>query len=95
MAKAKKMPEQETSIVRASVEVVGSPSKLVQQFQQGDFPECTAVGMVKLANGQFVAYTVKFQGERLTSVVLEDPNNKLVALDTTKIAFVNNFTDQE
>lgn len=92
---SKKVTPASECLITTSVEVEGFPSPIIDLFKSEEAPVAVAIGMARLESGQYVSYSLKFQGNKVISIVLEEPNNKLVALDSAKVAFVSTFTDSE
>lgn len=64
---------------------------------EDDIPEMKAVGYMKLGKGtnNWVSYTATIKGDRVLKLEVEEPNLREIAEESAKIAFVNNFIDQE
>ena len=60
-------------------------------------PELKAVGYMKIGekNHSWVSYTITTKGREVVSLEVSEPDMREIAEESAKIAFVQNFTDQE
>lgn len=95
MSKAKKTePLAKKSIVKPSILIEGDPHPLQKLEELGKLPELTAIGFTRLHDGKqhnWVSYVVKFQGDKVLSLEVDEPNMKGIAEEATKINFMNHL----
>ena len=66
-----------------------------------DLPIFKAIGFVRTpikVKGQgntYFSYTITFQGDKILSIDVEEPNLRGIAEEAAKISFVTTFTDQD
>lgn len=59
-------------------------------------PELTAVGYARIpGTNNYAAYVIKFQGDKIIKMVVDEPNLKNIAEESAKIQFVNEFVRNE
>ena len=82
------------SIVEPSINIPGHTNPFVPFYETS--PELTAVGYVRIpGTNDYCSYTVTIKGGEVVKINCEEPNLKLIAEESAKIAFVNNFVDKE
>lgn len=92
---AVKKSEPSVSVIEPSVKVEGHVNPYIKFFEK-EHPELVSIGFSRLPEtNTYVSYTVYSKGGVITKIVVEEPNLKLVAEESAKIAFVNNFVDEE
>lgn len=64
-------------------------------FEADDSPTIKSVGIVRLPNGYYSAFTMYTKGTEVVKVEVEEPNLRAIAEESAKIAFVHNFCHDE
>lgn len=84
------------SIIRPLIKVDGEDHILEEMERDGEMPVLTAVGYAQLVEDKrmWVSYTVRFQGDKVLSIDVSEPDFKLIAEDSAKVAFVQELDDE-
>lgn len=70
-------------------------NELIEHIKE-DEPELSAVGYARIpGTNNYAAYVIKFKGNQITSMVVDEPNLKSIAEESAKINFVNEFVRSE
>ena len=92
MSKASKTAPK--SVCEPSVVIEGHTNPFIPFYESG--PELTAVGYVRIpGTNEYSSYTITIKDGVVTKVVCEEPNLKVIAEESAKIAFINNFVDKD
>lgn len=96
MAKpAKKTEEVKESIIQASTTIEGHKNAFIEYIEK-EKPELTTIGYARVpGTNTYASFVVKFKDGVMTSMVVDEPNLKIVAEDSAKISFVNELTKEE
>lgn len=97
-AKPKAITKPKASIVQPNIKIAGHLNAFEQKFDQGTLPLLKAVGCLNidpLKKHQWVNYIITFQGEKIISIEVSEPNMRAIAQETAKIDFVTLFMDQD
>ncbi len=81
-----------------SIKIEGNKNALETLFQ-GDpskLPVMISVGLAEVpGTNTYMAYTMKSKGSQILSIEVEEPNLRLIAEESAKLFFVNNFMSGE
>jgi len=81
-------------IIESSVKIEGHINPFIPFYSNG--PELTAVGYVRIpGTNEYSSYTITVKGGEVVRIVCDEPNLKVIAEETAKISFINNFVDRE
>lgn len=70
-------------------------NELIEHIKE-DEPELSAVGYARIpGTNNYAAYVLKFKGDKIISMVVDEPNLKSIAEESAKINFVNEFVRSE
>jgi hypothetical protein len=84
----------ETKIIVPVVKDSHSFHPLETAEAKGELPELTSIGMCRVGEtNTFVSYVITSRGDKVISVEVSEPDLKAIAIETTKIEFVNKFID--
>lgn len=90
----KKPVAEKTSLVVPTVVFSDHVNPIISEIEDG-LP-MKAVGVVRRPGfNDWVAFTVELEGTTVTKIEVEEPNIRMVAEDTAKVAFVHAFTSVE
>lgn len=100
MAKQKQTSkvEIEEPLIVSSVKFDDGHKHLFQSILEDDpesFPELKAVGYASIKGVGWVSYTVTFKGPKVLRIEVEEPGDRIIAEEASKIAFVHNFVDKD
>lgn len=87
------------SVVKPSMHFEGDKEHvLTTLLEEGDAPVLKSVGYTRLktVKGQssYVSYVITTQGEKVLKIDVEEPTQRYIAEEATKIAFVNHFMSE-
>lgn len=100
MAKtAKKVTEPVTESkdlsIKSTIEVSGHTNPFITYYNDNDV-ELKSVGYIKMPGANnYVSYTITTIGGKVTEILCDEPNLKMIAEESAKIAFVQHFVDKE
>lgn len=97
MAKQEKAQPPRASLIQPLVQAAGETHILQKLQDQKTPPILKAIGYAKVGEGAhpFVSYVVTFQGEKVLSIEVSDPDMRQIAEDQAKMSFVEQFVDKE
>ena len=100
MARQKKVESIEGApVVQPLIRSNGEKHILEEMFEDplADMPVMKAIGYMSLKYGpnSWVSYTVTFKGDKVLKIEVDEPNLRPIAEESAKIAFVEQFIDQE
>lgn len=87
----------EPSVIRPTVTFQDGEQHVFQTLEQeGSLPVMKAVGYMPAMVGKmsWVSYTVTFQGTKVISISVDEPNLRAIAEESAKMAFMEHFADQ-
>lgn len=100
MAKPKKQEQVETksepSYIEPTLKFDDKHKNEFIEHVKNDEPELTAVGYARIpGTNNYSAYVIKIVGDKVIKMIVDEPNLKLVAEESAKIQFVNEFVRNE
>lgn len=95
MSKVSKKPTSNGVLIKPSVSIEGHTNPFIPYFNDNEL-ELKSVGYIKMpGSNNYVAYTITTVGGKVTEIICDEPNMKMVAEESAKISFVEHFVDSE
>lgn len=102
MAKRTKVTEtkeEQGSFIVPLIRVNNQPHVLEEKFEKypDKMPVIKSIGYFQLEQGKsnsWISYTLTTQGDKVLGMEVSEPDQKMIAEENSKIAFVNLFADQ-
>lgn len=85
-------------IIQPIIRNNGEKHILEEMFEAGDdLPEIVSVGYMRLSpnSKQWVSYTITSKGHEVIKIEVSEPDQRAIASESAKIAFVNTFEGVE
>ena len=85
------------SVIQPTIHFVGNTKEhaLEELFNNGEAPLIKSVGYVNLPGTTlYVSYIIHSRGTEIVKIEVEEPNVKMIAEDSAKVAFVNTFCNE-
>lgn len=86
----------DSTIIRPLIQVAGEKHALQKIYDGEKKPVLKAIGYAQLKEGNnWVSYVVTFQGDKVLSIEVDEPNLRQIAEESSKISFVTTFQAAE
>lgn len=96
-----KIEPETKSIIKRIVDFNDGKKHVLEELFEGPEdkrPDITSVGVVRVereGRWQWVSVTLKTKGDRILEIIADEPNNKAIAVESTKMAFMEQLVDTD
>ena len=84
-------------LVKPSIKVEGDVHPFEDFEAQGELPVIKSIGYMRVSENSrdYVSYIITSRGSEILSIEVGEPNNRLIAVDETKINFMTIFENAD